>query len=147
MKGVASLLIALLFIAADKPRTIVFVCEHGAARSVVAAAHFNRLAEEHHLPFRATARGTTPQPDLSPATVNGLREDGLESPVKNPQQLSKADVETADRIVAFCEIPDDLAGGRKIERWTAPPIGDGYGKARDEIVAQLKKLVEGLEQK
>jgi arsenate reductase len=142
-----AILLALLLIAADRPRTIVFVCEHGAARSVVAAAHFNRLAEQRHLPYRATARGTTPQPDLSPATVKGLREDGLEPPVKNPQQLSKDDVASAERVIAFCEIPDDLAKGHTIERWQAPAIGDGYAKARDVIVAQLEKLAASLEQK
>ena len=31
--------------------TIVFVCEHGSAKSVVAAAHFNRLAAEARLPY------------------------------------------------------------------------------------------------
>jgi hypothetical protein len=27
-------------------QTILFVCEHGSAKSVIAAAHFNRLAEQ-----------------------------------------------------------------------------------------------------
>ena len=38
----------------DKPAaTVVFVCEHGAAKSVVAAAHFNRMARERGLAVRA----------------------------------------------------------------------------------------------
>ncbi|MGH9334858.1 MAG: hypothetical protein ACRD21_14045, partial [Vicinamibacteria bacterium] len=44
----------------QEPRTVVFVCEHGAAKSVIAAAHFNRLAKERELPFRAISRGTVP---------------------------------------------------------------------------------------
>ena len=32
----------------------VFVCEHGAAKSVIATAYFNKLAAERHLPVRAT---------------------------------------------------------------------------------------------
>jgi len=40
----------------------VFICEHGAAKSVIAAAYFNKLAAERHLNFHAIARGLTPQP-------------------------------------------------------------------------------------
>ena len=40
---------------------VVFVCEHGAAKSVVATAYFNKLAAERNLPFRATFRGTVPR--------------------------------------------------------------------------------------
>jgi hypothetical protein len=37
---------------------VVFVCEHGAALSVVSAAYFNKIAKEEHLNFHAIARGT-----------------------------------------------------------------------------------------
>ena len=46
---------------AAKPETVVFVCEHGSAKSVIAAAHFNHLAAEKGLPYRAIARGCAPQ--------------------------------------------------------------------------------------
>ena len=39
------------------PPTVLFVCEHGAAKSVIAAAEFNRLAEQRGLAWRATFRG------------------------------------------------------------------------------------------
>ena len=42
--------------------SIVFVCEHGAAKSVIAAAYFNKIAAEHGLRerrSRATSRGTS----------------------------------------------------------------------------------------
>jgi protein-tyrosine-phosphatase len=41
-------------------KTIIFVCEHGAAKSVIAAAYFNRFAEQRGLNLRAAARGTNP---------------------------------------------------------------------------------------
>ncbi len=44
---------------------VMFVCEHGAAKSVIATAYFNKLAAERGLPYRATFRGTTPQDELS----------------------------------------------------------------------------------
>lgn len=46
--------------------TVLFVCEHGSAKSVVAAAHFNRLAEQRGLPFHAISRGTAPDEEMAP---------------------------------------------------------------------------------
>jgi hypothetical protein len=51
--------------------SIVFVCEHGAAKSVIATAYFNKLAEERGLPYRATFRGTSPQDELSTRAIAG----------------------------------------------------------------------------
>ncbi len=41
-------------------RMVVFVCEHGSAKSVIAAAFFDKLARERGLTLRAVARGTQP---------------------------------------------------------------------------------------
>ena len=35
------------------PSKVLFVCEHGAALSIVSAAYFNKIAREEHLPFQA----------------------------------------------------------------------------------------------
>ena len=133
----------------EKPKaaTIVFVCEHGAAKSIVAAAYFNRLAEQEHLPYRATARATSPQPELAPAATEGLRADGLQAPVERPTKLTKDDIDGAARVVSFCEIPDEVAGGKQVEHWLAPPVGDGYCKSRDVIVERTKTLIESLKRK
>src|SRR5438552_2704780 len=39
---------------------ILFVCEHGAARSTIAAAYFNKLAKEKGLNYKAIFRGINP---------------------------------------------------------------------------------------
>ena len=41
--------------------TVVFVCEHGAAKSVIATAYFNKIAAERGLRARAVYRGVNPQ--------------------------------------------------------------------------------------
>ena len=65
-------------------RTVVFVCEHGVAKSVLATTYFNKLAGERGLPYRATFRGTDPQAELSVSALKGLREDGIEIPNGKP---------------------------------------------------------------
>lgn len=72
----------------QNPR-IVFVCEHGAAKSIIAAAYFSKLAHDRNLRFTATARGTHPDAKLSSKTVAGLREDGLKPTEAIPTTLNK----------------------------------------------------------
>ena len=67
--------------------TIVFVCEHGAAKSIIAAAYFNKLAEEKNSDVRAIARGTHPDPELSSIAITGLRDDGLTPTESGPAKV------------------------------------------------------------
>ena len=97
---------------------IIFVCEHGAAKSIIAAAYFNKLAEESNSELRAVARGTNPDRELSPKTIAGLQEDGLTPTESIPQELSLADLESAQRIVAFCELPEEYQSNVVVERWS-----------------------------
>jgi len=123
--------------------TIIFVCEHGAAKSVIAATYFNKLASEQHLNIHAVARGTHPDKELSPKTIAGLREDSLIPTESIPKKLSLADVESAQRIIAFCELPVEYQNKVAIEQWDdIPPVSENYEKARDVIIARLNQLLK-----
>src|SRR5205809_7864879 len=103
-------LIVALTLLAFQPTTrspsIVFVCEHGAAKSVIATAYFNKLAAERGLPYRATFRGTSPQVDLSTRAVAGLRADGIGIPDGKPSAIATDDVARATDIFAIgCALP------------------------------------------
>jgi chromate transport protein ChrA/protein-tyrosine-phosphatase len=87
--------------AAQEREQVLFVCEHGAAKSVIAATYFNQLAAERGLSVRATARGADPQEQPSTATVAGLKADGLVPVVERPLPLKADDVRGASRVVAF----------------------------------------------
>jgi arsenate reductase len=131
---------------AQEKTTVVFVCEHGAARSVIAAAYFNRLAAERHLPYHAIARGTSPQEELSVATVKGLEADGIPYERAKPRGLTEADTKDAVRLMAFCPIPEQFARTRRIEQHEdVPDISANYAAARDKIVAYVKALLDELE--
>jgi arsenate reductase len=124
---------------------IVFVCEHGAAKSIIAAAYFNRFARERNLRFHAIARGTYPDAELSPITIAGLHEDGLTPNETVPQKLSLAEAASAQQIISFCELPNEFKQKVRIEQWNAiPPVSENYAKARDMIVEYLKHLINNL---
>jgi arsenate reductase (thioredoxin) len=122
--------------------TILFVCEHGAAKSILAAAFFNTLARENDLRLTAIARGTHPDSDLSSKTVAGLLADGLTPAETIPRILTREEIESAQRVVSFCELPDEYRHNAAIEYWDGvPPVSEGYEKSRDAIVSKLKDLV------
>ena len=122
---------------------IIFVCEHGAAKSVIAAAYFNKLAEETNSNVRAIARGTHPDSELSPKAITGLRDDSLIPTELVPQKLSLADVESAQRIITFCELPAEYKQKVSVEHWDGvPPVSEDYQKARDKIVERINRLMK-----
>lgn len=124
---------------------IIFVCEHGAAKSVIAAAYFNKIALERGLELRAMARGTIPDKELSAKAVAGLLEDGLTPFEAVPQQLSLEDLESVQRIVSFCELPEEFHEKAVVEQWDGiPPISDNYGKSRDAIVEKIIRLINNI---
>src|SRR5215813_8348648 len=105
----AILLSAVITVSAQEKQqiqTILFVCEHGSAKSVIAAAHFNRLAEQKNLPYRAIARGTNPDPEIPQQVRSNLAKDGLDVPTSKPQLVAEKDVREAARVVTFgCKLP------------------------------------------
>jgi protein-tyrosine-phosphatase len=124
-------------------KSIVFVCEHGAAKSIIAAAYYNKLASDKNLNTRAMARGTHPDPGISQKAVTGLAEDGLAPTESVPQILSPADIELAQHIVAFCEIPIEYKNAVTIETWDdIPPVSDDYVSARNAILKRLHQLMK-----
>lgn len=136
--------------AAESPqlKTVVFVCEHGSAKSVVAAAHFNHLAEQRGLPWRAVARGTVTDAEMAPAALKGLAADGLPAPAGKPVPLSQADLDAADRVVTFAlDLPEDLHSERSPARWEVPPVSTDYAGARAAIVAEIEKMIAEIEKR
>ena len=132
----------------EQAPVIIFVCEHGAAKSVLSAAIFNKLAVERGLNLRAIARGTNPDPEISPKVADGLRADRLASSESAPKKISKADLAGARRVITFCALPDDYPGNIRVENWDAvlPAIED-YGKARDKLTERIDRLLEELKPK
>lgn len=76
---------------------ILFVCEHGSAKSTIAAAHFNELAREQNLNIRAISRGTDSDDAFPDNVTAGLRFDGLEVEESKPKRLSDDDIADALR--------------------------------------------------
>jgi protein-tyrosine-phosphatase len=122
---------------------VLFVCLHGAAKSVVAAAHFRRVAAARGLSMTAVAAGTEPDPELTPAAVKGLAGDGLTPAPARPRPVTLYDLEHATRVVSFgCNVVP--ARGQRVDQWDVPAISDGYETARGRILERVERLVAEL---
>lgn len=126
--------------------TILFVCEHGAAKSVIAAAYFDKLAHERGLKYKAVFRGTNPDATLSPITEKGLQEDGINTSGWKPELVSRKDQDQAARIITLgCVLPDGNRVAAKTIDWNPlPSPSQNYQLARDEIRQRVQRLIEEL---
>ena len=120
---------------------IVFVCEHGAAKSILAASYFNKLANEMGSASRAIARGTNPDQALSPQTIAGLAKDGLHPTEMAPRKLTEVELQEAQRVIAFCELPAEYKSPL-VDYWEGiPPVSENYEQARDALIGRIREFL------
>lgn len=122
--------------------TILFLCPHGGAKSVMAAAYFNRLAQQHGLPQVAVAAAAEEPYDAVPEPVAGLLErDGFDVRAFTPRRVEDDALQSAARVIG---IGCGLAG---VEQWDDVPQAseDLHGSAA-AIRRHVEELVEELKE-
>ena len=115
-------------------RTLLFVCPHGAAKSRMAAAYFNRVAPPG---WWATSAGQEPSESVSPNAVRLLAGGEAESLLDHEPPQPIAAVTTPARTVAIdCDVVD-------AERWnlTHQLFDDAM---RDELRHRAETLARSL---
>ncbi|HEY0655718.1 MAG TPA: hypothetical protein VGD65_21435 [Chryseosolibacter sp.] len=127
-------------------RKVLFVCEHGAGKSVVAAAYFNKIAKERNLNWEATCRGTDPDPEIGQSTKEGLTSDKLLETNLKPQKLAKTDTSGVERIIVFTRLPDDFAKSIRQEDWSAVKNIDGtYQMRKEALIKKINEFFDSVE--
>jgi arsenate reductase (thioredoxin) len=125
-------------------RTILFLCPHNAAKSVIAAAYFERLSAERGPTLRATSAGTDPDPGVSPGIAGALLAEGIDVRAHRPRRVTAEELARASRVVSLgCELGDIAPPGLVVERWddVPSPSADLTG-ARAFIAAHVRRLVD-----
>jgi arsenate reductase (thioredoxin) len=126
--------------------TILFICEHGSAKSIVAAAHFNDVAARNGLPYRAMARGVHPDKEIPPYITSGLAAEGLNIRSWQPKRFSEDDALRSDRIITLgCALPTSKAfAADKLQDWNIPSPSDNYKNASRAISERVALLLREL---
>ena len=123
---------------------IVFICEHGAAKSVLASALFNRAAQQQKLPFRSVARGLRPDAQVPPKIVAALRADGFDLADFQPAPVDDAEIASASHVVAIGVESSIESRHPEIEMWNDIPSPADYAAARAALQRQIDALLEAM---
>jgi arsenate reductase (thioredoxin) len=131
---------------ADKRPTVLFLCPHGAAKSVLASAYFARLAKERGLNVRVESAGTEPDAQVSPAIAAHLSKSGFAVPVSKPRRVTPADLEAADVVISIgCDLKDLPRPRGRLVNWDdVPGPSEDFGGADAAIRKRVFELIDEL---
>jgi arsenate reductase (thioredoxin) len=131
------------------PAQVLFVCEHGNVKSLMAAQYFNEMAQARKLSYRAIARGTELDSDTVPGPIiAGLRGDGFDVSSFSPTAVSNADLKASSYAVVFggASVSTTSVAELETQTWTdVPPASVDYAAARDSLKVHVTKLVDQIE--
>ena len=129
-----------------RPPTVLFMCPHGAAKSVLASAYFERMAKERGLNVRVETAGTDPDPTVSPAVAAHLKRQGYAVPASNPRKVTQKDFESADVVISIgCDLSGLQEPRGKLMRWDeVPPPSEDFARSDEAIRKRVTELVEEL---
>jgi protein-tyrosine-phosphatase len=130
---------------AKATKSVLFLCPHGAAKSVLATAYFRKQAAARGLDVHVDSAGTEPDPAVAPLVATHLAAQGLDVPISTPRLVSAEDLDAADLVVTLgC----DLAGRRvrgEQRRWDdVPSPSADFAGADAAIKRHVEQLVEEL---
>ena len=125
-------------------KTVIFACVHSAGRSQMAAAFFNRYANE--LELKAVSAGTEPAEKVHPEALQVMAEVGLDMSAAKPTLLTEELARSSVLLITMgCGEKCPYVPGLQVVDW---PLDDPKGKdvshvriIRDKIDGLVKQLV------
>lgn len=131
-----------------KAPTVLFMCPHGAAKSVLASAYFQRLAKERGLNVEVRSAGTDPDPQVSPTVASHLKANGYDV-VSKPRRATADDMATADVVVSIgCDLKNLPSPRGTLVAWDdVPSPSEEFARADEKIRERVVALVEELVRK
>jgi hypothetical protein len=127
---------------------VLFVCEHGNVKSLMAASYFNAMAKERGLPVRAVSRGSAPDSNTVPAVIaQHLRMEGFDMGEFHPTAVSGSDVSSSQKVVTIgTALPAGTkTGDSHLEEWNDVPAASlDYDGASRSLKGHVKTLLDEM---
>lgn len=127
-------------------KTILFLCPHHAAKSVIATAYAKRLADQHQLELNIVSAGTEPDATVMPVVAELLESEGFAVAGHQPRLVTNAELTSADMVITMgCDLIALGVPEHKRRDWTdVPPASANVRICRDVIVQHLEALMQEL---
>ncbi len=132
--------------AAQTPKPVLFVCEHGTVRSLLAKVLFEEYAGAVGLNMKAVSRGTRADSIVPPWMLQALTKDHVVLGDWRPQTLRPSDLSNASVVVSF-DLPAAATATAPVRRaqWdNLPSVSADYATGRDAIKVRVHQLVDSL---
>ena len=131
---------------------VLFVCKGNVGRSQIAEALFNSLTKNHHAISAGTLAKSAGEKMMyrAPKNVKVLKEIGIDISKKKIKKLNNKMVNTADKIIVFCDKrswPPFLLKSNKIEYWKSKDTNYMSYKERKQFRDNLKQKIKTLLEK
>ena len=124
---------------------ILFLCPHGAVKSVIAAAYAAQLAEERGLLVEVGNAGTEPDPAIPAKVTDLLATHGLNVSDWQPKLVSTEMLERADRVISLgCDLEALRVPADKAHTWIVPAPSEDLIACHDAIKTRVKQLIAEL---
>ena len=127
---------------------VLFVCEHGSVKSLMATTYFNELASKRQLPYRAVSRGVSPDStSVPPKIASALDAEGFDVSGFHPSAVNATDVKASKRVIAIGTALPNAAtpDSSTVEEWNDVPAASvDYAAARAALKAHVEDLIERM---
>ena len=127
---------------------VLFLCPHNAAKSLLAAAYFDRLAQQRGLPYRVDSAGTKSEAAPTPAVVDALQAEGVDVSGHRPRSVKERDLARSHHVVSMgCDLTGVASASVRVEQWDdVPPVSQNLDAAYTIIRSRVEEFVSELEQ-
>lgn len=129
--------------------TVLFVCEHGTVKSLLAKLEFEQQAAAAGLSMAAVSRGSAVDSAVPPWMRTALAKEGKDLGDWVPRGLQPTDLRSAALVVSF-DLPSDVTAGARAPRaqWDGlPSVSANFSEGHAAIRERVRVLVDSLKRR
>lgn len=134
-------------VASAAPKTVLFLCPHGGAKSLIAASYFNRIAQARQLPFQAIAAAAEdPYPEVPANVAETLGREGFDVRGFRPRPVAARDFGAAEVVITIdCDLPAFDTRSARVDCWDdVPKVSVDLEGSRAAIRRHVQTLADEL---
>jgi protein-tyrosine-phosphatase len=121
---------------------VLFVCRFATVKSATARELMRKHARERGIAVAVWSRGITPVDHLSPAIRQRLiAEFGIDPASERPKALRQSDLDRADTVVLFDQLPPSLHRSKVLDWTDQPSLLEQFDASMDYLEAHIAQLL------